>query len=352
VLTKLNLKNFTVFKETDLKFSPNLNVVIGENGTGKSHILKIIYTVLSVLVEDKQKMNSSSSPTKTFLQKEIGNKLHNVFRPDNIGRLTRRKQGRERCEVTMELKDKDLNCSFNFSTVSKTDVTVDLLPLKWLGITPVFIPTRELLTIYPNFLSVYENHYLDFEETYRDTCSLLGALPLRGAREAKINKFLSPLEEAMDGKVKLDKSGRFYLKSSTQGDIEMPLVAEGLRKLAMIAQLIANGNLLDQGYLFWDEPETNLNPALIKVIAKVILSLSQSGIQVFIATHSLFLLRELEILTIGSSELEENVRYFGLSSENTDGVQVTQGNSISDIDPLVALDEQIMQSDRFMSLEN
>jgi predicted ATPase len=81
----------------------------------------------------------------------------------------------------------------------------------------------------------------------------------------------------MDGKVKLDKSGRFYLRSSTQGDIEMPLVAEGLRKLAMIAQLIANGNLLDQGYLFWDEPETNLNPALIKVIAKVILSLSQSG---------------------------------------------------------------------------
>jgi predicted ATP-dependent endonuclease of OLD family len=350
MLTKLSLKNFTVFKEVNLQFSPSLNVIIGENGTGKSHVLKIIYTVLSVLVEDKQKSNLSS-PTKIFLQKEIGNKLHNVFRPDYIGRLTRRKKGRERCEISLDLNDKNLSCSFNFSTVSKTDVSIDLLPLKWLEVSPVFIPTRELLTIYPNFLSVYENHYLDFEETYRDTCVLLGALPLRGAREAKVNEFLSPLEVAMDGKVKLDKSGRFYLKSSTQGDIEMPLVAEGLRKLAMIAQLIANGNLLDQGYLFWDEPETNLNPALIKVIAKVILSLSQSGIQVFIATHSLFLLRELEILTASRSESEENVRYFGLSSDSSDGVQVTQGNSISDIDPLVTLDEQIMQSDRFMALE-
>jgi len=51
------------------------------------------------------------------------------------------------------------------------------------------------------------------------------------------------LEEAMDGKVKLDKNGRFYLKSNTKGEIEMPLVAEGLRKLAMLAQLIATGNL-------------------------------------------------------------------------------------------------------------
>jgi predicted ATP-binding protein involved in virulence len=350
MLFQLNVKNFTVFKEANLEFSPKLNVIIGENGTGKSHLLKLIYTTLSVLAEGRYKSNLLS-PTKSFLQKEIGNKLNNVFRPDNIGRLVSRIQGgRTRCQVNLELEDKNLNCSFNFSSISKTDVLIDLLPQKWLEVSPVFIPTRELLTIYPNFLSVYENHYLDFEETYRDTCILLGALPLRGLRQVKVNRFLRPLEEAMDGKIKLDKNGRFYLKSNTKGEIEMPLVAEGLRKLAMLAQLITTGNLLDQGYLFWDEPETNLNPALIKVIAKVIFRLAQSGIQIFIATHSLFLLRELEILTAGNSETDKSVRYFGLSSDNANSMQVSQG-LISDIDPLVTLDEQIMQSDRFMSLE-
>ncbi|MFO1416253.1 MAG: hypothetical protein U1F28_03715 [Acinetobacter sp.] len=40
----------------------------------------------------------------------------------------------------------------------------------------------------------------------------------------------------------------------------MPLIAEGLRKLAMLARLISTGTLLEQDYLFWDEPETNLSP--------------------------------------------------------------------------------------------
>jgi hypothetical protein len=39
------------------------------------------------------------------------------------------------------------------------------------------------------------------------------------------------------------------------GTMEMPLVAEGLRKLAMVARLISTGTLLDKGYLFWDKPE-------------------------------------------------------------------------------------------------
>ena len=32
--------------------------------------------------------------------------------------------------------------------------------------------------------------------------------------------------------------------------MEIPLVAEGLRKLAMLARLIITGSLLDKGYLF------------------------------------------------------------------------------------------------------
>ena len=101
----------------------------------------------------------------------------------------------------------------------------------------------------------------------------------------------------MGGKVELDANGRFYLKTSGQGRIEMPLVAEGIRKLAMLARLIATGSLLGSGYLFWDEPEANLNPRLIKSVATAILCLARNGIQVFVATHSLFLLRELEILS-------------------------------------------------------
>ena len=114
-----------------------------------------------------------------------------------------------------------------------------------------------MLTIYPGFVSVYENHYLEFEETWRDTCILLGAPGVRGPKEKRrAGSSSEPLEKAMGGKVELDKNGRFYLNTPEQGRMEMPLVAEGYRKLAMIARLIATGSLLDKGYLFWDEPET------------------------------------------------------------------------------------------------
>ena len=136
----------------------------------------------------------------------------------------------------------------------------------------------------------------------------------RGPREKRIKELLVPLEKAMGGKVELDDSGRFYLNISGVS-MEMHLVAEGLRKLAMIARLIATGSLVDKGFLFWDEPESNLNPKTIKVIARTILHLCQSGIQVFVASHSLFLIRELDILLQTAEFKGTQARFFGLHRE-------------------------------------
>ena len=40
MITNLTLKNFTVFKDLSIDFSAKINVIIGENGPGKSHLLK------------------------------------------------------------------------------------------------------------------------------------------------------------------------------------------------------------------------------------------------------------------------------------------------------------------------
>ncbi len=40
MLTRLVLKNFTVFAEAEFRFASGLNVIVGENGAGKSHVLK------------------------------------------------------------------------------------------------------------------------------------------------------------------------------------------------------------------------------------------------------------------------------------------------------------------------
>jgi hypothetical protein len=344
MLKRMTIKNLTVFPDADLEFGSNLNVIVGENGTGKTHLLKMAYSVLGVIAEEGRK-SLVTTPTKSLLQTRLAEKLINVFRPEALGRLTRRKQGRERCDISLKF-DQEESITFRFATNSKSEVAIEKLPASWFTVLPAYLPTRELLTIFPNFVSVYEGHYLEFEETWRDTCLLLGAPLQRGPREKRIGELLAPLEKAMGGMIELDKNGRFYLKS-TDGRMEMSLVAEGLRKLGMLSRLIATGSLIDRGYLFWDEPEANLNPRLIKWVAKSILDLSAAGSQIFIATHSLFLLRELEMLL--SEKIRKNLKtqFFGLH-QTEDGVVIDQGSSVDEIGDISILDEELEQSDRFM----
>lgn len=42
MITQLQLKNFTAFAELAIDFSPGINIIIGENGTGKTQLLKAI----------------------------------------------------------------------------------------------------------------------------------------------------------------------------------------------------------------------------------------------------------------------------------------------------------------------
>lgn len=349
MLKRMTIKNLTVFAEADLAFAPHLNVIVGENGAGKTHILKMAYAVLAAGWEGRRKAVADAGPTKSGLQVRLAEKLVNVFRPESLGRLARRRQGRSRCEVALKFDQRDLDIAFGFATQSKTEVELSKLPKTWPDTAPAYLPTRELLTIYPNFVSVYEGHYLEFEETWRDTCVLLGAPLQRGPKEKRIRELLEPLEKAMEGSVELDKNGRFYLRNAS-GRMEMPLVAEGLRKFAMLAQLIATGALLDKGYLFWDEPEANLNPKLVRRVAESIVALSRSGIQVFVATHSLFLLRELEMLLADQAAPALSARFFGLQPA-ADGVVVQQGDSMDEIGDITALEESLAQSDRYLEAE-
>ncbi len=346
MLNKATLRNFGPLPDGEYQFASGLNVIVGENGLGKSQLLKLLYSVLKVNTDAKEF-------TKSALQKAYADKLIGVFRPDALGRLVKRKQGRDRCEVRIDMKDSALSCAFSFASQAKSEVQLDQVPTVALNQAPAYIPTRELVTLCPWFGPLYDNFHLRFEESWRDTVSLLGAPSVKGPREKKAAEILKPLEEAMGGKVVVHSgTGEFYLSIPGEGTVEMPLVAEGLRKLAMLARLISTGVLLDKGCLFWDEPETNLNPKLIKVVARSILTLCQQGIQVFIATHSLFLLRELEIILQEKPLRAIAPRYFALRAGDEGAANaLEQSADLYDIQTLVLLDEQLHQSDRFMAAE-
>ena len=44
-IESIKLENFTVFENIECEFVPGINIFIGENGTGKTHILKALYAL-------------------------------------------------------------------------------------------------------------------------------------------------------------------------------------------------------------------------------------------------------------------------------------------------------------------
>ncbi len=347
MLNQLGLDHFSVLAHKIIDFCPHINIIVGENGAGKTHLLKILYA--SIAANYAAGPKAQTPPTKSNLQKTYADKLCGVFRPDSLGRLVTRTQGRNRCQVTLAFDDPTLNTSISFASNAKSEVQVDQLPTKWQPYPPSYLPTRELLTIYPGFVALYDSHYLSFDETWRDTCQLLAVPAQKGAREKRTTDLMDPIEKAMGGKIYLGHDGRFYLKAPGQGNLEINLVAEGIRKLAMLARLIATGSLNEHNYLFWDEPEANLNPKLVKVVAKALHGLAASGIQIFIGTHSFFLLKELEMLN-KSFPQPAGLRFFGLNLGDQGEAKIQQAAQLHELKNLVLLDEELSQYERELAL--
>ena len=223
VLRSLEVRNFTAFPKARLDFAEGLNVIIGENGTGKTHLLKLPYAVMAVSAGEGRKRNGRQ-PTKAFLQTRLAEKIVNVFRPeDHLGRLARRHKGRRRCEVDLRLSESGTSLAFNFASRNRSEVVIDRSPSVWCETAPVFLPTRELLTIYPGFVPLYETHHLEFDETWRDTCLLLGAPPVKGVHERKANRLKNPLEEQIGGRIVLERKDRSDYVPSSSSELLWPV---------------------------------------------------------------------------------------------------------------------------------
>ncbi len=332
---QLILNQFTAFDEAEFNFCPGINVLIGANSTGKSHLMKIIYTLLKVCEVAQLHQTDSREKIEALLE----DKLMGVFKPDAVGRLVRRGRGRRSGSVSLTYEKTKLELTV--TTLNNIELTFERLP----NPTPsVYLPAHEFLSSYEGFISAYLHRETAFDETYYDLSVALNRSPLRGPRFVEINNLITPLERAIGGKV-VQESGRFYVRLP-EGKLEAHLVAEGYRKLAGLIYLIGNGSLTQNGILYWDEPEANLNPKLVPVVVKILGILATSGVQVFIATHDYLLSQELSLLAEYKEPTqklpfldEDYIRFFALHQpQRKAGVVVESGKTLVDIEnnPILA----------------
>ena len=311
-VTGIRLGHFTAFESLNLQPSRGINVFVGTNGTGKTHLMKVAYAACDA----------------TRKGEPFAEKLTRVFLPagGKVGRLAKRRRGGVSAFAEVKIGKSRVRAEFS-SRTSRPQDAEERRSRHVPEVSSVYIPVKEMLANAPGFRSLYAERAIHFEEVYSDLLDR-AYLPLhRGAPDDERGRLLHKLRGELHGNIFV-RDEVFYWKG-VHGTLEFNLLAEGLRKLALLWLLIQNGTLLEGSVLFWDEPEANLNPTLQATLVGVLLELQRLGVQVFIATHDYVLLKQLDL----QQENQDRVQYHALYREADGHLACNSTDAYLDIDP-------------------
>lgn len=300
---RLELERFTVFEQANFDWASGINVLVGANGTGKTHLLKLLYCLRSNL-------HGEGYLAKSLEQVFLAGGISPLFRDSSSGETLIR--------VTLEKPNTTLTSTITFDAITSNPI---ITPKFGTGdVAPIYLPAKEILSI-AFLLSLYKKYHLPIEESHIRTLESAYLPPLRHLDDQYKN-ILKILESLIGGEVTFQGEVFFVANRIIH------LVAEGHRKLALLWQLVRNGTITPDIPLLWDEPEANLNPSLMQEVVKILLMLAESGVQVFIATHNYAFLRELDF-----QKGDVPTRFFALENTLDHGVIPHAAESYRDIKP-------------------
>lgn len=224
----------------------NINLVIGENATGKTFFLKALYSAIRSM-EDYRRGDDVRS-----MNDILSEKLRWTFQVDKLGDIVRR--GAEEA----------------------------------LSLFSVILKSREV------------DRAFGFDDTYYDLAKALRIAPSKGRNYTAFAKARKELKNVINGKVDYDEdSGKWYYRSETGQKFSIGATAEGVKKISIMDRLFANGYISRESVLFIDELESALHPDAICEFLEMLAEISREmGIQIFISTHSYFVIKKLALIAM------------------------------------------------------
>jgi predicted ATPase len=304
-----------------LSFSEGINVFIGENGSGKTHIMKALYSACQ-----------ASRQSVTGLG--FAAKLVRVFHPEGLSlhRLVRRGHGNKSACIRVATEKNALTISFDAKHKSGGMVSGgEGWKREFETQYSTFIPAKEILSHSRNLIQAIDQGNVDFDDTYRDLISAASINVKTGKESDQTKRYLAKLRKIAQGRVKI-QDDVFYLVDSQNNQLEFALVAEGLRKVALLWQLIKNGTLQQGAVLFWDEPEANINPKHIPAIVDILLQLENDGVQIFLGTHDFFLAKYLDVRKNSIHRLKFHALYHSSEKDDNGAIRVECSEGFSQIE--------------------
>lgn len=354
MIRELTLSGVTAFlRETHLDLADGINIIVGGNDTGKSHLMRIMYA-LCRWVERSQRRDF---PEKWAEEYRLRRYLLHSFAAQQLSSLVSRRAGDAPACIRAafcgaKVPPGAADIAFQFSSRTEDDLSILSMPQRFLQERALFIPSRDVLTLFPCYVQVGKRYPDLLDGATWDLCRALETESGSEEPSEAMQRVLKLIRTVVQGKIQRGGGSRFLLRRGKEEPLEMSLIAEGFKRVGTLGLLIENGSLRAGDTLFWDEPEMNLNTAQLPLLCGIMLGLCEAGVQMIVTTHSLFLLRELMIHLTRSSYSQLSRRFIGLHAGAGlfGSVQVQQGESADDLGPLESLQAEMEQADRYLSM--
>ncbi len=232
VIEKLDIQGFAIFKQPlQWRGHGGLNLIIGENDTGKTHLLKLLYAVTRAAEEYWKK---AEGPSPMDLSEVLALKLRWVFLPQQLelGRLVSR-GGSYRLKADLGMSGNG-SLQFEFGK----DTTSKILQLHSEGLSALqglranYLPPKEILSIFDAIVATREAQEIAaFDDTYYDLVQDFRQPTTAGKWQRNVARAVKHLDEVTcGGEVEMDANGIWFRRGNER--YNMHQTAEGSRRSA------------------------------------------------------------------------------------------------------------------------
>ncbi len=299
MIEDVRLENFGPIRLLEWAPGPGINLIIGENGTGKTFLLKALYACVRALEEYDR------SPAPKGLRQILEEKLVWTFLLRRTGDLVRKGGGegngegpeeRRRLSLRLDFGKNEEPLSFAFSLGPYAEREIGDLEKRRTGRQGIslFIPAKEVLSLTS---AIKKSRYTDmdfsFDDTYGDLVLALENEPTQGKNYAGYAEARRRLAALLGGRIER-RQGLWSFRRRKEGfRFPIELTAEGIRRIGLLDRLLGNRTLSPRSILFLDEPDAALHPSAVSCLMEILDLLARAGNQIFLATHSYFVLKKL-----------------------------------------------------------
>lgn len=297
----IRLRNCTVFQDLTMKLSKGVNVVIGKNGTGKTHLLKAIYGACEA---SKEKDTLALKFIKCFKENAAFIDIFNDKSDLNA-------------DIYLNLDKYKGNEALHTNTISVNREN----KIAWGGyaihlpqnvkMEAIYIPVKDMLTHAKGLLAMSEKYQeFPFDITLTDIIRKANQWTVK--ESPVIAKTILPiLENIIDGEVVTDND-EFFIKKRDGSKVSFALESEGRKKIGLLWRLLMNESISENSILLWDEPEANLNPEYLPILVECLLALSRKNVQVIVSTHNYIFAKYFDVRRKKSDKLKFHALYSDL----------------------------------------